>query len=241
MEDGIQRIGVALNRALRPLGVRLGRYPAPPDRRLMRLLERYAIATVVDIGANTGQYGIHLRQLGYRGRIESFEPLPSAFAQLAARASRDERWRTTQKAVAKDAGSVTLHVSANSVSSSILEMTSRHCSAAPESATVADIVVQAISLDSILSGVTEMPILVKIDTQGYEREVLGGGEAMLSRISLLELEMSLVELYAGQPLFEDLHAWVTSSGFQLVSMGEGFFDEETGELLQIEAIYARGK
>jgi hypothetical protein len=120
-------------------------------------------------------------------------------------------------------------------------MTSRHRSAAPGSGAVADIVVQTISLESILSGVTDTPILVKIDTQGYEREVLGSAETMLSRVSLLELEMSLVELYAGQPLFEDLHAWVTSAGFQLTSMEDGFFDEETGELLQVEAIYARRK
>ena len=62
---------------------------------------------------------------------------------------------------------------------------------------------------------------------------------MLGAVSLFEIEMSFVELYHGQALFWELDTFMGASGFRLVSIEEGFFDESTGELLQCDAIYAR--
>ena len=72
-------LGLKLNLALTRFGLRLARYPAPAERRRLQLMRSRHISTLVDIGANTGQYASLLRDQGYRGSIISFEPLPAAY------------------------------------------------------------------------------------------------------------------------------------------------------------------
>ena len=85
------------------------------------------------------------------------------------------------------------------------------------------------------------PVMVKADTQGYEYPVLLSAGESLKSVALLELELSLVELYKGQTLFRELDAFLLSQGFSLASMDDGFFDEQSGELLQLDAIYRNEK
>jgi FkbM family methyltransferase len=199
------------------------------------------VVVVVDIGANCGQYGAMLRAHGYHGTLLSYEPLPEAFRKLSARAAADGKWEAYQAAVAATHGVVTLNVAQNLVSSSVLPMTARHVAAAPASQILQSIEVQTVTLADILRPRAPASTLVKIDTQGYESEVLDGAGTYLSRVSLLEVELSLVELYSGQPLFRQVDARLVAAGFGLVSIEEGFFDERSGELLQIDAIYANGR
>jgi len=229
-------LGGRVNRALKFAGVRLVRADSPADRRRRRLIERHRIAAVVDIGANAGQYGLRLRDQGFVGEILSYEPLPAPFEQLHRLATRDGHWKAENKAVSNEGGSLVMNVAGNSVSSSLLVMETRHLSSAPDSATVSTIRVETISLQKILNPLAG-PVMVKVDTQGYEYPVLLSAGELLKSIALLELELSLVELYKGQALFRELDAFLLSKGFSLVSVEDGFFDEERGELLQIDAIY----
>jgi FkbM family methyltransferase len=233
------RSGVKFNAVLSRFGLRLSRFPAAADRRRARLLESHQISTVVDIGANTGQYASLLRRFGYGGRILSFEPDPEAFGVLQKNATNDPRWEVHQKAVGAGSGDAVLRVAENSVSSSLLNVDDRHLRAEPASRVVKSVVVPSISLDEIVAELGGEALMVKIDTQGYENQVLASGATTLGAISLLELEMSLVELYAGQWLFRQLDSYVCAAGFRLLSMEEGFFDETTGELLQFDSIYGR--
>jgi len=197
------------------------------------------ITTVVDIGANAGQYGLLLRRLGYTNRIISYEPLPEAFARLSATARADPSWAVSQKAVGSAHGEVVMQIARNSVSSSILEMSPIHVKAAPDSRVVGTIAVNCISLDEILSDMDGESVMVKIDTQGYEQSVLASGMNSIKLVSLFEIETSFVELYYGQALFREIDAFMNKAGFKLSSLEEGFFDESSGELLQCDAIYSR--
>ena len=80
---------------------------------------------------------------------------------------------------------------------------------------------------------------LKIDTQGYEAQVLRGAERSLEHIATVQLEMSLVPLYAGQALFGELHADLTRRGYTLVGVENNFGDARTGQLLQIDCTYHR--
>jgi FkbM family methyltransferase len=231
--------GMQLNRILQKFGAQLTRFPARADRRRRQLMHTRGISTVVDIGANAGQYALLLRKLGYRGRILSFEPLPDVFEQLSAQSASDALWSVRRCAIADESGHLSMNVAHNSVSSSLLEMADRHVEAAPESHIVGSVSVECVPLSSVLQELLGNPVLVKIDTQGFEKNVLLSGAQLLSSVALFELEMSFVELYRGQALFWEIHALMTGVGFRLVSIEEGFFDETTGELLQCDAIYAR--
>jgi FkbM family methyltransferase len=232
-------LGERVNSALKFAGLRLVRADSPADRRRMRLIERHGIAAVIDIGANAGQFGMRLRDQGYEGEILSYEPLPGPFEQLCRIATRHRPWHAENKAVSNERGSLVMNVAGNSVSSSLLMMDSRHMDVAPGSAIVSTISVDTISLQEILKPLAG-PVMVKADTQGYEYPVLLSAGELLKSVALLELELSLVELYKGQALFREIDAFLLTQGFSLVSMDDGFFDEQRGELLQLDAIYRNG-
>lgn len=53
-----------------------------PDFVLLDALSRSEVATVLDVGANRGQFAEWLFAYGFKGAIHSFEPLPEAYAAL---------------------------------------------------------------------------------------------------------------------------------------------------------------
>jgi FkbM family methyltransferase len=207
--------------------------------RFVAFLHDRGIDTVLDIGANTGQFGQALRQAKYAGRILSVEPLASAYAQLAARAGDDPTWDTEQAAVSDAVGTVTMNVSGNSVSSSVLPMLDRHADAAPASRYVSTEQVPATTVDDLLRrhGLTAETTLLKIDVQGYEKSVLDGAVQALPRIAGVKTELSLVPLYDGQALFTDIVAYLAGHGLELWDVEPGFTDPKTRRLLQLDGLF----
>lgn len=96
-------------------------------------------------------------------------------------------------------------------------------------------------LDSVIDSYCSVQnnVYLKIDTQGFEHKVIKGAEKSLDRICMIQLEMSLIPLYDGQVLFDDLHSLLTGKGYRLVSLEHGFADKESGHLLQVDGIYHR--
>src|SRR5690348_14983189 len=100
----------------------------------MGLIARHGVSLVLDVGANAGQYASALRASGYSGEILSFEPIPDAYRRLAEAAVADALWQTRNVALGDRRSHLTLHVSANSYSSSFLQLTNRCVEAAPDAA-----------------------------------------------------------------------------------------------------------
>lgn len=211
-----------------------------PDAQLQALLSRLGIATVLDIGANTGQFAHLLRQLGYRGHILSFEPQAAAHAALTRAAAADPLWQTAPRmALGATPGTATLNIAGNSASSSLLPMLDSHRQAAPQSAYTGTEEVPLVRLDDALAGHdTPGPLHLKIDTQGYEREVLAGAPQTLARAASVQLEVSLVPLYAGSPGLDTLLADMAAAGLAPAALWPGFASPQ-GRLLQIEMIFSR--
>ena len=226
---------------LRRFGYDIVKYSPANFARLRRLelMRDGRVTVVLDVGANMGQFGSEIRDDGYRGRIVSFEPLRSAFELLKARA--DDQWECFSTALGAEDGEAILHVSENTWSSSLLPVTPRHVAAAPSAATVADTSVSVRALDSLRDEILQPDdrAFLKIDAQGYEGEVLAGAGGVLSQVVGLELELSLVPLYDEQPRVSQLLGAVDRLGFALVDVRHGFVDPVSGELLQIDALFAR--
>ena len=242
---GESNVKEATRSVLRRLGLDVHRYSFAnsPDDQFRLMLAQHGINLILDIGANTGQYSIDLRKrLGYRGSIVSFEPLSTAHEQLVRAAAGDPLWDVAPKvAIGSRQGSVTLHVSGNSQSSSVLPMLDSHATAAPQSRYTRDEVVPVETLDVAAKGYVrgESRMLLKIDTQGYEAEVLRGAPDMLARATAVQMEMSLVPLYEGQLLIRDIWLMLEEAGFELWTLSPVFVDPRTGRQLQVDAVFFR--
>ena len=213
-----------------------------PLARKKRLLESYEIDMVLDVGANAGQFARQLRRdLGYERRIASFEPLGAAFALLRAHAQGDPAWQVFNFAIGDAEERREINIAANSQSSSLLGMLPSHEKAAPEARYVGREAIEVRTLDSLFAGLcgSARNVYLKIDTQGYESRVLKGAEKSLARIGTVQVEMSLVPLYDGGPLLNEMCALLAGRGYTLVAIENGFTDPASGQLLQVDGIFHR--
>jgi FkbM family methyltransferase len=236
------------NRLAGPLGVQLTstqvaqrQFDGSQLGHLLTALRHFGIDLVVDVGANVGQFALELLEHGYAGRIVSVEPLPDAHTQLVAAAARHRRWSAFERvALGAQAGSVTMQVAGNSVSSSVLAMLPAHIQAAPASRPTATVAVRQTTLDeAFASAIAAASTLIKIDTQGYEKQVLEGGARCLADARLVLLELSTVPLYDGQWLWADGMAYLQQRGFELWFLHPDFTEPETGRVLQYNGLFAR--
>ncbi len=209
---------------------------------LYKTLDYLSIDTVFDLGANVGQFAKELRSVGYTGRIISFEPLSEAHQKLLVAASHDPEWLIHPViAIGDFDGETEINVSSKSVSSSLLPMLNLHKEAAEESAYIRKEKVKISQLDSIaskyLNGLERY--FIKIDTQGFEWQVLDGASKTLANSQGVFCELSLVDLYEGQRLWLELIKRLESEGFILWALQKGFIDKRNGRALQLNGIFIR--
>jgi FkbM family methyltransferase len=230
---------------VRRTGFDVTRYPLPysagadPSAAYVRRIRELGADVVLDVGANTGQFALHLRWAGWEGRIVSYEPLTTAFGALSRNAAKDPQWQVFNLALGATKGSAPIHIAANSQSSSLLPMLETHRSAAPESAYVGEETVDIVPLDDALAGVvTESDRLcIKLDCQGYEGQVLDGASKSLEQTVMVIMELSLVDLYEGAMRFDEAVPRMRDEGFVLASIDPVFFDPETQQLLQVDGCF----
>jgi FkbM family methyltransferase len=233
-----------IKRSIHYFGFDIHRYRASTshEARMRSILSAHGINLVLDVGANAGQYGRSLRQLGYAGRIVSFEPLSAAWEKLKIQSERDPLWEVASRAAIGDRdGEAQIHVSANSVSSSVLPMLDAHLRAAPNSTYIGEERVPLRRLDSIAIEFLrkDSALFIKIDTQGFESHVLDGAVELLASTVGLQLELSLIPLYDGQCLFDELVRRLRRLNFEVWEIAPAFSDPRSGRMLQVDATFFR--
>ncbi len=212
-----------------------------PAHIVLNHLKMNNIETVLDIGANAGQYSRELRKAGYKGRIISFEPASQAYHDLKMRAMSDKNWEAFNFALGESDGFASIHISRHSPSSSILPMTHLHNDASPDSEYLNDEEIEIKTLDSIYDslGITDENVFLKVDTQGYEKKVLSGAMESLSLIRGIQLELSANELYEGEEIYYSICRFVEERNFRLVRIIPGYAHKGTHEMLQFDALFFR--
>ena len=234
----------SVKRALHAVGIEAHRFNPAASKlaRLMAALRTFHIDLVLDIGANEGQFGNELRAGGYSGQIVSVEPMASAHARLSKVSHGDTGWHVHPRyAVGDRTGSIELNIAGNSVSSSVLPMLASHSKAAPESIYQGKESVPLTTLDLIVPkyiGQACAPLL-KIDTQGYEWQVLDGAMEILPRVRGIVMEVSLIPLYEGQHLWRESIERLEAAGFVLWALESVFVDSANGRTLQMDALFFR--
>lgn len=216
-----------------------------PDARLKKVLELFAVRTVIDIGANEGQFAEAAFASGFSGQIISFEPLQEQNQNIALSAKNySGRWKIAPPcALGNKNGVVDFHAAHGHAASSVLPPNAALTSLGDQYGTQEKVSVRMARLDDVMA--TDYPgakyIFVKIDVQGYELDVLRGGAETLDEAIGVMLELSLRPLYEGQALADEIHQHLISKGFLLWDVVPGFRDRVTGQLLQYDGIYVRGK
>ena len=197
---------------------------------------------ILDVGANTGQFSLEIRKKGYNGKIVSFEPLLSARKKLIEYSLKDKNWLIhDQAAIGDHNGFIDINISKNSVSSSILPMMSSHSDAEGNSVYIGSERTAIITLDSVEDAYLNdsSNCFIKIDTQGYESQVLDGAINTLKKAKGILCELSLVPLYEGQHLWKEIIERFEKEGFVLWSLHKAFTDKRNGRTLQMDAVFLR--
>ena len=214
-----RRIKDFLDLVTHPFGLNVERYFGNKLGlgQIHEVFKRQGINMLLDVGANTGQYAMSMFKLGYKGTIISFEPLKDAYDILKANQAKYSNWRVYQRAAIGDyCGETMINISENSCSSSILPISETHSKVVPAAKYVGKLETPIFTLDFILSDIVASTdkICLKIDTQGFEDKVLSGAVESLKNITLIQLELSIIQLYDGSKTIEWMLPYLKELGFE---------------------------
>lgn len=210
---------------------------------LKSVLHTTGATIILDVGANLGQFGDLVFRGGFKGTLVSFEAIPDVHSKLVEHAKRQgDSWVVAPcAALGSKRGRIEINIAGNSVSSSVLPMTRTHQDAEPKSKYINKQLIDMMTLDEVAPTVIPPTgaILLKVDTQGYEMEVLKGATSILRRTVALQLELSLTPLYEGAPTLLEMVAFMKDQGYGLFSIIPGFRDRQSGRLLQADGYFVR--
>lgn len=203
-----------------------------------RFAQRYDIRTVIDVGANTGQFARMIRRVFPDARLLCFEPLKECFRALEQGLAALPPAKGFHLALGSKTNTVEMHRSNFTPSSSILTMADLHKEEWPQSACHSPERVNVARLDDVLVGEDVVrDVLIKVDVQGYEGEVIRGGEQAIRNAAVAVIETSFRELYNGQPLFDDVYRMMRDLGFAYCGSADQHASHRNGEVMFADAIF----
>lgn len=180
--------------------------------------------TMVDVGANRGQFLFAALSLSRPGQVFAYEPLPDLAAGLQAIASARPEVRVRNAAVGQTRGKVTINRMDVTEFSSVLQatdLTDVYTGWQPSRTHTLE--VEQVTLDEELAACERVGLL-KLDVQGYEAHVLGGAEAVLVRTDCVMVEINYLQNYLGEAGFDTIHSRLTSLGFKLRGVSAPFLN-----------------
>jgi FkbM family methyltransferase len=193
---------------------------------------RHNFQTLIDIGANNGDYGLHLSKVFGVKEVHAFEPLPNRHAELKAKG-----FTLHPVALADRNGEAQFHVNAYDAASSLLPLDDATRKEWPEASEARTIPVKLARLDDELAAPAE-EILIKVDAQGAEEAIIAGGQRIFRAASAVIIEMTFVSLYKGEALFNGVHRQLDALGFGFIGIKDQY-QAKNGEPLFAHCIYER--
>ena len=229
-----------LRRRLSMAQKRVGEYFLSQE--VARLLRATEANVVLDVGANAGQFALGLREIGYRGRIVSFEPVAGPFAQLEKAAADDELWTVHQYALGEEDGTAEIQQVPGTMSSLLpasefgKQWSDRLQRPRPET-------IQVRRLDSLIDEVTEgldpLRAYLKMDTQGFDLRVFAGAGEVLDRVVALQSEVACVPIYDGMSRLPEQWAAYEAAGFEAVGVYPVTRDAPTLRAIELDLVMVR--
>ena len=224
-------------------GLEIKKYNPQDDFNFLitKCIKKFHIDCFWDVGANIGQTGLSIREHGYKGNILSFEPQKEAYNKLLKNSHNDPKWKIYEKCGLGKNGFKKINISKNSVSSSFLEMENLHLDTNPHSKFIKKEDVKIISLNEVF--IKEKKSFknnfLKIDAQGYEKEVLESGENILDNFTGISCEISVQPLYKGEAKFLDIINYLIAKGFEIYSIHNSYYEINYGQTFSVDIVFLK--
>lgn len=197
------------------------------------------LATVIDIGANRGQFALAIRKWAPRAQIISFEPLPGPASVFRNVFAGDNQVQLYQTAIGPKVEQRKIHLSQRDDSSSLLPISSIQTTQFPGTREVTTLDVPVGPLrEFVRADQLKENALLKLDVQGFEYEALMGCQALLPHFQWIYCECSFMELYSGQKLAADVIAFLADRGFLLDDIQNPVYSC-VGRCVQADLLFSR--
>jgi FkbM family methyltransferase len=229
------------------VGCQIGRLPGIEllSTHLATLFNRLRINCILDVGAHVGQYGRFLRNLGYQGRIVSFEPIGANFAVLEQRLAGDRNWNARRLALGHTEGTIPINVTNLTQFSSFLPPNSYsqgqfgHLSAVDHTEEVEVRRLDSV-WDEVMGSLTDPRVFLKLDTQGYDLKVLEGSGVHLGQVAALQSELAVKPIYEGMTGYMEAISAMNEMGFELTGLFPVTRDVEL-KIVEFDCVMTRSR
>ncbi len=196
--------------------------------------------TIIDVGANVGQFGIACSKLFNTATVYSFEPNPDVFKQLQKNATAISNLNVFDQALGDKPGSAEFFVNSHSHSSSLLELGEKHKQAFPDAQQSQSIVVDVSTLAAVSEKIQfDKPVLLKLDVQGYEFHVIEGARPVLDKIDFIIMELSYSPMYEGEKTYSEILEYMNDLGYRALRPVGFLKHPKTDEILQMDWLFKR--
>ena len=241
---------MSLAKELRKLADRLDTPGAAAARRLRvplnfyrcfeRLKHDFAIRTVLDVGANRGEFARFAAVCFPGAAVHCFEPLPGCQPLLQALAARRPQIKLHPCALGDTSGAAEMFENDYSPSSSLLPLQDRHRELWPKTIGAKKIAIALDTLDAVMAREqAASPFFLKLDVQGFELSVLRGAATTLRQTAAVMAEVLFEPLYAGQTNYLELLNFMAERGFRFVEFADERRLPPLGKLIYADAVFVR--
>lgn len=200
---------------------------------LIKIIDDFelSIKGIIHVGAHKGEEVGFYESLGVK-HIMLFEPIPKIFNELDKKINN--KYLIFNTALGNIEGDIVMNIENvnDSKSSSILEP-HKHIEYYPHILFNEKLLVKITKLNNFISYIDDFDTLV-LDTQGYELEVLKGGELFLKKIKYIICEVNREELYLGCPHVSDIDDYLINFGFHRVNTSWSWDNETWGDAFYLK-------
>ena len=224
------------------VGYSLVRSEADPRRTILGFAAN--VKTIIDVGANTGQFARKIRRVCPEATLYCFEPLETPFRELKewAKTASGKPVHAIQLALGEEEADAEMFVHyEHDTSSSLLATTQRTTELYPFTAGQAKTSIHVDTLDNFFAQEStrlESEILIKLVVQGYEDRVVRGGVETFAKARACIVEIAIEELYVGQPDFASMVSLFAELGYRYAGNYEQYYGDD-GRVLFLDAVFAR--